>query len=181
MIVVRFYCTWHELLSLQGGILCFFLPGEQILKRNSFLIVITGARKGKIELFPLVAMGIGLAFIGTIVVIFVAMLLRSRFASSHRGSSTLGSSHCEKPNSMMLSGGMTTAPNNSSTSGSANNTSTTNNSSRIVGGYRPVPQSKTEADANPDIIPDGNSFSTGNHRYKKYLMEHLYSLILSRA
>lgn len=107
-------------------------------------------------------MGIGLAFIGTILVIFVAMLFRSRFSgASHRGSGPSGNSHCEKPNSMMLSAGITSATNNTGTSATGNNTSTTNNSSRMVGGYRPIPQSKNEADANPDIIPDANSFSTG--------------------
>lgn len=121
----------------------------------------TGARKGKIELFPLVAMGIGLAFIGTLLVLFVAILFRSRFSgASHRGSGPSGNSHCEKPNSMMLTAGITSATNNTA-SATGNNTSTTNNSSRMVGGYRPIPQSKNEADANPDIIPDANSFSTG--------------------
>lgn len=76
---------------------------------------------------------------------------------------------------MMLSaGGITNAnthhlhhnnANNASGNGNTpgNNTSlASNNSGRMLsGGYRPIPQSKNEADANPDIIPDSNSFSTG--------------------
>lgn len=104
------------------------------------------------------AVVVGMAILGTVVLLFLVMLFRTRLASANsrtRSQSNNGNNlhPLEKPNSLMLTSGLTTTTNNSS---SALNTSA---------GYRPIPQSKAEADANPDIIPgangNGKNFSAG--------------------
>ncbi len=104
------------------------------------------------------AIGVGTAVFGTLFLLALAVVLRSRLCSSHHHpsptSSTLRSngnsnSHCEKTphGSSLMSGQPLSTPN-------------PNNSS--LGCYRQIPTSKSEADTNPDLIPGANSFSTGN-------------------
>jgi len=137
----------------------------------------TGASTSKMEFFPLAAVGIGLAAIGTLLLLFLVMLFRTRLtsASGRRGSrnqqnnSSATSHHhhpLEKPSSLSLTSGLT------ATTCTANNTNgnNTNNSSATLtnsAGYRPLPQSKIEADANPDIIPGANNYSAGKIPIRK--------------
>lgn len=131
-----------------------------------FSFVDTGASPSRMEFFPLAAVGVGLAIVGTVVLLFLVMLFRTRLTSANSRSTrttptnNVSNHPLEKPNSLLLTSGLTstTATNNSS---SATNINLNLNSA----GYRPLATSKAEADANPDIIPgangNGKNFSAG--------------------
>lgn len=111
------------------------------------------------EFFPLAAVGIGMAIVGTVLLLFLVMLFRTRLTNANsrtmrtQPANNANNSHhhpLEKPNSLILTSGLTTTS-------ATNNSSSTNTTSNMNSGYRALPQSKAEADAaNPDIIPGAN-------------------------
>lgn len=103
------------------------------------------------EFFPLAAVGVGMAAVGTLLLLFLVMIFRTRLTSANSrgpGNQPNNSHPLEKPNSLMLTSGNTT--NNTTSSATYNST-----------GYRALPQSKIDAEINPDIIPGPDNFSTG--------------------
>lgn len=107
----------------------------------------------------MVAIGVGAAITGTLLILILAVVFRSRrfcFATSNtspilRANGT-GSTNCEKGRQV----GQLISPQD-------HLTTSQNNSTPVIGmgGYRAIPQSKSEADANPDIIPGANCYPTG--------------------
>ncbi|OXA59907.1 Nephrin [Folsomia candida] len=118
-----------------------------------------GASTSRMEFFPLAAVGIGMAIVGTVLLLFLVMLFRTRLTNANsrtmrtQPANNANNSHhhpLEKPNSLILTSGLTTTS-------ATNNSSSTNTTSNMNSGYRALPQSKAEADAaNPDIIPGAN-------------------------
>ncbi|CAG7825162.1 unnamed protein product, partial [Allacma fusca] len=103
------------------------------------------------ELFPLVALGVGTACIGTLIVFILALILRSRLCTSP-GRRRIPHPTSNNSHSIVEKTGSVMPPPSPMTNNSTLVSST---------GYRTLATSKHEADAaNPDIIPGANNFST---------------------
>jgi hypothetical protein len=130
------------------------------------------------EFFPLAAVGVGLAVVGTVLLLFFVMLFRTRLSSANNRTTrtTPATNNANnhplekpKPNSLMLT---------STTITSNNSSSATNINNSNSAGYRPLPTSnKAETDgSNPDIIPgangNGKNFSAGKKHSQLNKLNH---------
>ena len=130
------------------------------VKKTQFkLIGLIGASRSQMEFFPLVALGIGTACIGTLIVFILALILRSRLCASSPARQRLQQHPASNNSHSIVDKSTALLP--------STPTAMTNNSTNLVSPYRSnsavVTNNKHEPDsaANPDIIPGANNYTTG--------------------
>jgi len=109
------------------------------------------------EFYPVVAIGVGIALTGTLFILAFAVMLRSRrFCLT-----TSSSSPILQANGTPSTNFEKSRHGSSLISAQAHLTPSSTSPVIGLGGYRALPQSKSEADTNPDIIPGANNYPTG--------------------